>query len=56
MGFKIISLTLERCDEMAERIKNIFDGVAAESVCGVVFCGTSDTLEYHKLLDEIKVD
>lgn len=55
MGFKIISLTLERCDEVAERIKNIFDGVAAENVCGVVFCGTSDTLEYHKLLDEIKV-
>ena len=28
MGFKIISLTLERCDEVAERIKNIFDGVS----------------------------
>lgn len=54
MGFKIFSSTLERCDNVAERIKKLFDEVPTDGVCGVVFCGTSDALEYHQLLGEVK--
>lgn len=54
MGFKIFSSTLKRGDNVAERIEKLFDDVPADNVCGVVFCGTSDTVEYHHLFDEIK--
>ena len=54
MGLNIHSSTLASCDGLANNIKDLFANLPTESVCGVVFCGTSDDVEYHKLLDNIK--
>ena len=54
MGLRICSSTLDICESYAIGVKQALDSVAADTVCGIVFCGTSDTVEYHHLLDELK--
>lgn len=54
MGLKILSSTLEMCNLNKIGIQKVLESVVAESVCGVVFCGVSETLSYHQLLNEIK--
>lgn len=54
MGLTIHSATLDACNLQGD-IKKAFENIASDSVCGVVFCGTSDSVEYHTLLNEIKV-
>ena len=54
MGLKIYSSTLRFCDNLADGIKDTFAPLPTDSICGVVLCGTSSTLEYHHLLGEVK--
>ncbi|MBR6655154.1 MAG: hypothetical protein IKL20_00935 [Alistipes sp.] len=54
MGLKIYSSHLNLCDTPSLSIKVAVEGVPTEDICGMVFCGTSNTLEYHQLLDNIK--
>lgn len=54
MGFKIYSSTLNLCDSLDRSIKTAVEKVSGENICGFVFCGTSDIVEYHNLLAEIK--
>ena len=54
MGLKILSSTLELCNLNKIGIQKVLENATADSVCGVVFCGVSDTLSYHQLLNEIK--
>lgn len=54
MGLKIYSSTLNICESYATSIKQALSGVPADNVCGIVLCGTSDTVAYHHLLDELK--
>ena len=54
MGLKIYSSILYFYNGVAEPIEKAFAEIPSNSVCGVVLCGTSDTIEYHLLLSEIK--
>lgn len=54
MGIKVYSSTLEQCELNSACIKNALGNIPADRVCGIVFCGESDTEEYHQLLDNIK--
>ena len=54
MGPKVFSSILDNCALNAECIESIFRGVPSDRVCGVVCCGTSDSIAYHDLLNEIK--
>ena len=54
MGPKVFSSILDNCALNAECIESVFRGVPSDRVCGVVCCGTSDSLAYHDLLNEIK--
>ncbi len=54
MGFKIYSSTLDVCDLSSNRIKMVFNSLPVDHICGVVFCGTSDNMEYHQLLDNLR--
>ncbi len=54
MGLKIYSSTFDRYDELSTCLGKALDNVPTESICGVVFCGTDDAVEYHRLLGEIK--
>ncbi len=54
MGLKIFSSTLELSELCSTHIEKALCGTTADRVCGVVFCGTSDTTEYHTLLNELK--
>ncbi len=54
MGLKIYSSILDSCDGLAHRIENALKKIPKKSVCGVVCCGTSNTVEYHDMLDIIK--
>ncbi len=54
MGLKIYSSTLGLCDPDLGCIKRALEGVPTDNICGIVFCGTSDTTEYHELLERIK--
>ena len=54
MGLKIYSSILDLCDGLTERIESVFENIPTDSVCGVVLCGASDTMEYHALLAEAK--
>ena len=53
MGLKIYSSTLNLYD-LTSCIKRALNGVPADRICGVVFCGVHDTLEYHDLLNKLK--
>lgn len=54
MGLKIYSSAIDTCKSYATGIREALCGVPADRVCGLVFCGTSDTIEYHHLLEELK--
>lgn len=54
MGLKIYSSTLNLGGELATSIKRALQGVPANSICGLVLYGTSDEVEYHRLLANIK--
>ena len=54
MGLKIHSSILDICNGVTEPIENAFAKIPSSGICGVVLCGTSDTIEYHLLLSEIK--
>ena len=54
MGPRVFSSILDNCALNAECIESVFRGVPSDRVCGVVCCGTSDSVAYHDLLNEIK--
>ena len=54
MGLKIVSSILDQCESYAIGVRKALSGVAADRICGLVFCGTSDAVEYHHLLNELK--
>lgn len=54
MGLKVYSSTFELSELHSVGVKTALEGVPADKVCGVVFCGVSDKIEYHQLLDEVK--
>lgn len=54
MGLKIYSSTLDLCDIHPSGIAKVLEGVPCDRICGLVFCGTSDTIEYHALLANLK--
>ncbi len=54
MGLKIYSSALELCDNYSAAISEALSGVPTDTICGLVFCGTSETVGYHQLLAEIK--
>lgn len=54
MGLKIYSSTLDFGDLSSNRIKALLTAVPTDRVCGFVFCGTSNEVEYHHLLADIK--
>ena len=54
MGLKVYSSTLDLCELHSDSIAKALKGVLADKVCGVVFCGVSDEVEYHQLLNELK--
>ena len=53
MGLNIYSSTFG-LDDFQASIRRTLEIVPIDSICGLVFCGTSDSLEYHQLLGEIK--
>ena len=55
MGLKLYSSILDMNDGLAAAVRKAMEGVAAETVCGVVFCGTSE-VEYHALLGDLKAE
>lgn len=54
MGLKIYSSAFGSCEKLSNSIKKALEKIPTERVCGIVFCGTSDTEEYHKLLGNLK--
>ncbi len=54
MGLKIYSSTLDFGDLSSARIKALLTATSADRVCGLVFCGVSEEVEYHHLLADIK--
>ena len=54
MGLKIYSSTLNLCDGLSAAIRKRITEVPANGICGVVVCGTSQEMEYHALLDNLK--
>lgn len=56
MGLKIYSSTLNLCEALETSIQRAFKDVSADEICGLVFCGTSDTVGYHELLADIKAE
>ena len=54
MGFKIYSSTHDSSNMGLVSISKALESLSADRVCGLVFCGTSDTVEYHQLLNDIK--
>ena len=55
MGLKLHYSTLDINEGLAAAVRKAMSNVAVETVCGVVFCGTSE-VEYHALLDELKAE
>jgi enamine deaminase RidA (YjgF/YER057c/UK114 family) len=54
MGLKVLSLALDERSLHSGCIGEALKSVSNDRVCGVVCCGTSDTIGYHDLLKEIK--
>lgn len=54
MELTIYSSTLETCDNYAAALKQAMNRVPSDRVCGVVVHGTSDNVEYHHLLRNVK--
>lgn len=54
MGLKVHSSTFDLCDLNSGLIKASLNSLTADHICGVVFCGTSHTMGYHELLNNLK--
>ena len=54
MGLKIYSSTIEASDSISVAINELLENVQSDKICGIVFCGTSESLGYHALLAEVK--
>ena len=54
MGLRIYSSTLALGDLHLSCFKKSLDNLPIDKICGIVFCGVSDEMEYHQLLGEIK--
>ena len=54
MALAIHSAAFGPCESLSTCIKEQLARVPADKVCGVVFCGTSEAVEYHLLLANIK--
>jgi enamine deaminase RidA (YjgF/YER057c/UK114 family) len=54
MGLKVYSATLNMGEITSDNIKKVLGETPREGVCGVVFCGTSDSIGYHQLLGQLK--
>lgn len=54
MGLKLYSSILALCDVNSTCMTKMLEGVPTNHICGIVFCGVSDTVEYHQLLSDIK--
>ena len=54
MGLKIYSSTLDLNDSLSRAVDKRLKEISADGICGVVFCGTSEEMEYHTLLDSLK--
>ena len=54
MGLKVYSATLNMGEISSDNIKKVLGETPREGVCGVVFCGTSDSIGYHQLLGQLK--
>ena len=54
MGLKIYSSTLDISNGVAQPLADALINIPAAKVCGVVLCGTSNTHNYHELLDVAK--
>ena len=54
MGLKVYSATLNMGEISSDNIKKVLGEAPREGVCGVVFCGTSDSIGYHQLLGQLK--
>ena len=54
MGLKIYSSTLDLGRGLAIAVKEVLQGVPTNSICGLLFYGTCDGVEYHQLLADIR--
>lgn len=54
MGFKIDISTIRSGESCKAGIEVGLAMASAEKICGIVVCGTSDSVEYHALLSQIK--
>ena len=54
MGLRVHSSIIDVSNLSSDSIREGFVGVQKQSICGVVFCGTSSEIEYHQLLDYLK--
>lgn len=54
MGFKIYTSTISSYEALSAGIGKALSGVPANRICGVVAYGTTQAVEYHHLLGEIK--
>ena len=53
MGLKIYSSNLDLSNLQCSICK-VLEAIPASNICGLVFCGVSETVEYHQLLDNLK--
>lgn len=53
MGLKIYSSNLD-LSNLQYSICKVLGAIPASNICGLVFCGVSETVEYHQLLDNLK--
>ena len=54
MGLKVFSSIIDICDLNLDCIQKALGCVPTNSICGVVFCGTTTAVPYHDLLNDLK--
>ena len=54
MGFRIYSSTHSPSNMGLNSISKALESLPTDRICGLVFCGTSDAVGYHDLLNDIK--
>ncbi len=54
MRLKIDSSILDLRNGLSSAVRKEIEEVPADGICGVVFCGTSETEDYHSLLGKLK--
>lgn len=54
MALSIHSSLIGACESLPIGIEKRLENIPSNKVCGVVFCGTADGVEYHDLLNKIK--